>query len=446
MTHTPTFRRLIIAGIILFFSSNSCFSQLNYEKSFDTLFRARKLLQDQPDTFRGWWLPNTGNLTGNFDASVGIHFWSEHFWFRNLQFRSQLNVFKGLRLNSVVRSNHNLYKINTFEPFFDELYAEFYGYRLGSQTTFSFSARAGRIRYMRTPFPDFISIFDIVPGIADLTSPPRPKTAFEGFMVSLDYKLYQGLGLHTTILGEQPENSGQVRMLEGYAFYKRTFGLIDLEARCGMLHQHLDMGGYGCDFGANLYAGIRIKNVRAGGLIEKLEGKTWCGGILVQFSPSLITNILGTVHFDYTRNKEGFAAQIPLVKGNFGYADEKEVNGTLVGEMVAERRMTFWRNSQTRNFYEHQYSLAGQVEGDSIVAVIDEFSWYLKNESPVGPLYELNSADDVLEWDSNSARLGEIAQPVVYRFYKYSGAKPKKKIKLKPGIEVKNLGRKYRYK
>src|SRR5690606_40526496 len=117
----------------------------------DTLIRSKP---------QGWWFPQTGFLSGNFESGVSTHFWTNYFRLRNLQLRTQVNLWNGVRVNSVVRSNRELIGVDKVDPTFDEMYLEYYGYHFGEQGMLSISARGGSLRYVRFPFPGQFSIFD----------------------------------------------------------------------------------------------------------------------------------------------------------------------------------------------------------------------------------------------------------------------------------------------
>jgi hypothetical protein len=395
---------------------------------------------------QGWWFPQTGFLSGNFESGVSTHFWSNYFRFRNLQFRTQVNLWNGLRVNNVLRSNRELIGIEKVDPMFDELYLEYYGYHFSEQGMLSFSARGGRMRYVRFPFPDKLSIFDIVPRVSDLNPGDSQRTSYDGLMLTLDYKFHFGLGYHATFYQEVDERAFDRGLLENYIYYENQYKVMEWEARVGQLQLRTVPQGYS-EWGGNFYFGLQWKGIRAGGMLEQLRNQDLYAGVLVQFSPSILTNLLGTFHSDYTRAPRGIGVYLPLVRGHFGYTNQDDLpeDAQQVGEIVAERRSTFWQNSQTRNFYEHQYSVEGNVIDDDLIVVTEEYAWYLKNESPVGRLLELNDFSDILTWDKSSARLGEVAQPVVYKFYRTNGVQPKRRFVIRPGVDPKILFKKYRF-
>lgn len=414
-----------------------------------------------------WWLPSTGPYTGHFEASVSFQFWNDYLDARNLQWRGQFNLPQGLRLNAIVRSNRQLSGLGTFAPAFDELYLEARGYHFSPRDTFSFNARYGRMRYQRFPFPDLLSIFDLVPGMEDLEPDPEFRaslngawrsfrSSLNGLLVNLDYQHLSRLGLHSSLyqnsLGEPADH-----VLEAYTYYRAQPGPVELELRAGRLQwrdlqppvpsSRPPVAYRRSRPGASLYLGSRWRGIRFGFMVEQLRDEDLYAGILLQFSPHPVSNFLGSFHLDYTRVPEGFALQLPLVRGSYGYLSPAALpaEAQLVGEVISERRSTFWGNSQTRNFFEHEYQAGGEVQGDDLAVLCLERSWYLKNESPIGRLDGLSGAQDIRRWDHSSARLGEVAQPVVYRFYRLPDSRPPRKLRLEPGVDWHKLWQGYRY-
>src|SRR5690606_41359974 len=100
------------------------------------------------------------------------------------------------------------------------MYLEYYGYHFGEQGMLSFSARGGRMRFVRLPFPDKLSIFDIVPRVADLNPGRGDKTAYDGLMLVLDYQLYYfGLGCHAASYQEVDQEVLRRGLFEHYSCY-----------------------------------------------------------------------------------------------------------------------------------------------------------------------------------------------------------------------------------
>ncbi|MFA7446505.1 MAG: hypothetical protein WCY89_11200, partial [Flavobacteriaceae bacterium] len=203
----------------------------------------------------GWWFPQTGFLSGNFESGVSTHFWTNYFRLRNLQLRTQVNLWNGARVNSVVRSNRELIGVEKVDPMFDEMYLEYYGYHFGEHAMLSFSLRAGRMRYVRFPFPDKLSIFDIVPRVSDLNPGSGEKTAYDGFMLNLDYKFYFGLGYHASLYQETDTKNPKRGLLENYVYYQNRYKMAEWEMRFGQLQLRTVPHGYS-EVGGNFYFGL----------------------------------------------------------------------------------------------------------------------------------------------------------------------------------------------
>jgi len=124
-------------------------------------------------------------------------------------------------------------------------------------------------------------------------------------------------------------------------------------------------------------------------------------GIMVEFAFSKVTDILDSLRFDYTRSPEGFVTHIPLASGEFGYAAEKPANSELVGEIKAEKVITYWQNGQGRNFYEHTLSKWGNTDPKEAAVVMDADTWHLKLEALVSPHTSCSSWDDLVQWESS---------------------------------------------
>ena len=72
----------------------------------------------------GWHFPTIGAGNGTWRLSVGTHFWSDHLEFRNLQFQGDLDLGRGLRLHTVLRSNDEMNGLGRWAPRVDEGYLE----------------------------------------------------------------------------------------------------------------------------------------------------------------------------------------------------------------------------------------------------------------------------------------------------------------------------------
>ena len=133
-----------------------------------------------------------------------------------------------------------------------------------------------------------------------------------------------------------------------------------------------------------------------------------------------MTQALGRVAFDYDRNPEGFAMQIPLASGKIGARIAKKAppHGILVGEVKAERIRTYWQNGQVRNFYEHRLSAWGEENKKDLVMVVEEQPWYLQAEALVSPHTALGSWSAIKEWEKDRQGPAQLSQTVTYKFYR----------------------------
>jgi len=179
--------------------------------------------------------------------------------------------------------------------------------------------------------------------------------------------------------------------------------------------------GYSGD-GYNIYLGGNWRGYRAGVLYEEVENERENEtdrrtGFMVEFAFSDVTELLGKLRFDYTRSPEGFAAHIPIASGYFGYLDQKPEGTELVGEIKAERVMTYWQNGQARNFYEHRISKWGVTDPKETAVVMEVDSWYLQLEALVSPHSLPTNWDEVKEWESGRQGPAQLKQPVTYKFY-----------------------------
>ncbi len=425
-----------------------------------TPFSSRQILQ-AGGAAQGWWLPSTGPFTGHFEGSVSLRAWSDRTEARNLQLRGLFNLPQGLRVNAVLRSNRELGGIGVFEPVFDELYLESRGYHFGAHSTFSYNLRYGRMRYLRFPFPDRLSLFDLVPGMEDLEPDPafreslggawrEFRSSLNGALLNIDTLHARGFGHHASLyLNSTGDPAGIVQ--ENYLYHRHHGPRWEWELRAGQLQWRDLPEGLPADptatprrharLGGNAYLGLQWRGLRLGFMLERVRDDDLFAGILLQLSPHPVTNVLGTFHVDYTRVPEGIALHLPLLRGQYGYARTADLpaGARLVGEVRSERRSTFWGSSQTRNFFEHEAHVGGRVAGEDLIVVCDEDPWYLRSESPVGRLEQIKGVDDVRRWDSSSARLGEVAQPVVYRYYAVDGPAPRKRLQLLPLIDFDKL-------
>jgi hypothetical protein len=394
--------------------------------AFSPLLLAREV-ETQED---GWWFPSTGNFSGHWDLGMGAHIWSDRFDLRNLQLRTDFDLAPGLRFNSILRSNKEFDNLDTFDPNFDQLYLEGYGFHYGDYGKFSASLKVGEVRYLRFPEPDLISYFDHVPGTADLRI-DGAETGYSGQLLNLDYETKLGLGYHLTGINWDYGDRDGSNWIENYIYYRDRWGAIDFEGRVGTLALRHSAGGNpgsGNHLGEsgpgfNLYLGGNWRGYKVGFLYEEVENeeineKDIRTGIMVEFAFSDVTELLGKLRFDYTRSPEGIVAHIPLASGEFGYREEQPEGTELVGEVKAERVMTYWQNGQARNFYEHRISKWGNTDPGETAVVMETQPWYLQLEALVSPHTSFSSWDDLKEWESDRQGPAQLIQPVTYKYYR----------------------------
>lgn len=381
----------------------------------------------------GFWFPNLGTLSGSWEASVGLHFSGNHLYVRNSQLRINTNLWSGVRVVSVVRSNREFVNTAPFDPNFDELYMEGFGYHFTPAGRLSFSLKFGEMRYLRFPASDILSAFDQVPGVSDLngasTLSGPTRSAYDGLLLVVDFRSRWGLGYHGDVMQWMFHDRRDLSSIENYAYYKTSVSAplgslralnVEFEARAGRLQIRPEPLGRHAT-GVNAYAGVEYKAYRVGAIYEKLNGQDHYFGVLVTLSPSAFSRFVGAVHADYTRAPEGFAVQVPVLAGTVGYGRRAPDAAQLIGETTAERTITFWQNSQARNFSEHMIGSRGadnaEDNGTRLLIVIDEQPWYLKNEAVVGAALSARTWGDFADWNTTASRLGELGQPVTFRYY-----------------------------
>lgn len=361
----------------------------------------------------GWSFPYIGQGRGHWDVSVGLFVWKDKLQARNFQIRSDVDLAPGIRLHSVVRSNKERDTLKGFSPQFDEGYLEGFGFHRAKNGTFSTSLRIGNIRYLHFPYPDAIDLFDQVPGISDLTG--GAKTGYAGELLTLDYNHKSGFGVHASGINWGFGRSGGTNLMENYLYYRQNFGKVQFATHVGGLALRPEPLGRR-ENGYNVFLGTEVKGYTVGLLYEKLHNQSAYTGIMVSFPMNEVTKAMGKVAFDYDREPQGFAMQVPLAKGMIGgFAKKAPVGAKLVGEVKAERIRTYWQNGQARNYYEHRLSAWGETEGPGITAVIEEQPWYLQTEALVSPH---TFSEGFKTWEQDRQGPAQLSQSVVYRFYR----------------------------
>ena len=385
-----------------------------------------------------WHFPSIGFGNGRWHLSVGAHFWKDHFDLRNLQLGVDMDLEKGLRLHGLFRSNGERDTLKGFSPRADELFLEAFGFRTGREGILSVSMKAGRVRYLRFPYPDAISLFDQVPGVGDLEG--REPTGYSGLIATLDYAHRSGLGLHGTYIDWGFDVDRPSGWAEAYLYYRRDAGPWHFEARFGELAVRPEPLGRTAE-GYSLFAGKTFENGNSVGfLYEDCSGQDAYTGIVVSFTPGETTRWMGETAFDYTRSPTGHAMQIPLLSGTIGKVIRADAQTSpvftgvfmergqggwleaekwvLVGEVKAERIRTYWQNGQVRNFYEHRIFSWGTTDEKGLRVVMVEEPWHLQLEALVSPHTDFWSWEDLEEWERDRQGPAQLRQKVTYRFYR----------------------------
>jgi hypothetical protein len=369
-----------------------------------------------PEQADGWWFPSIGKGNGDWSLSMGTFPSKDGIHVRNLQLRGDIDLMPGVRYHTVIRSDREMEKIDGFDPHFDENYIEGYGFKEMSEGALSASLRVGTIRSLHFPYPDSIAMFDQVPGISDLRGGAR--TGYSGELLTLDYAHKSGLGAHATGINWDFGRDGSTDIIEDYIYYRVDLRNLHFETHVGGLQARPEPLGRR-KTGYNYYLGTKGKRYDLGILYEKLDNYSAYTGIMVQFPINHTTKWMGKVAFDYDRNPEGFAMQIPLAYGTIGDIQrEAPENGELVGEIQAKRIRTYWQNGQVRNFYEHRLSNWGETDKQDLVVVIEEEPWYLQAEALVSPHTSFSNWDDLKTWEENRQGPAQLSQKVVYKYYR----------------------------
>lgn len=352
-------------------------------------------------------LPGIGFGRGHWSVGLGVFAWPDKLYLRNLQLQADLDLLPGTRAHVLLRSNRAFNSLASFEPTLDEGYLEGFG-AMDWGGTLSANVKLGRVRYLRFPYPDQLSVFDQVPGVSDLRG-LSGFTGYEGPLLTLDYAHGTGLGWHFVSLWGQ--------RIENYGRYQGELGPLVFEGRAGELQLRPEPLGRSA-LGYNLFAGARWQGFQAGMLYERLTGQPIYTGVMVGFASNGLTQWAGTVGIDYARSPQGAAVHLTPLKGRFGFAAEVPDGAELVGEVEAERIRTYWQNSQIRNYYEHRLSSWGETSSSDLIAVLEEEPWYLQAEALVSPNNSFQDWDDLVRWERARQGPAQISQKVRYQFYR----------------------------
>jgi hypothetical protein len=375
----------------------------------------------------GVWFPCPKPLSGHLESSLGLHFWQDHFFLRNLQVRGLFYLCNGIRINYVLRGNREINQIElkknrkplyeALNPVIDEGYLEMMGFFSHSGLLLSSSLRTGKIRYLRFPCYGLSARMDQVPGMADIRN-DYEASGYEGFLLVNDLIWNNLFGWHSTLFA-QNYGLDQIAALENYAFVTYDYSWFQAELRGGWLvkrNHDSDKVPLDSDFGYSLMAGLCLHGYDLNLYWEKVADIIYTG-LSIRFASSPFTRFAGKVRLDYNRACEGLVMQYPVFYTDLNLATASPAGKIKVGEIVAERSITFWRIGMQRNFYEHIISQNGITNPRETEVVITKKPMLLGIESIVSPVYKFRQLSDIRQWDSAGIRPGQLTRKVVYEFY-----------------------------
>ena len=315
------------------------------------------------------WLPCPKPLSGHLESSVGFHFRDDHLFIRNWQIRSLLYLYPGVRLNGVFRTNRELnliefskgsnpayYKLN---PIIDEGYLELFGHYNYKCLKFSNSIRTGRIRYYTFPEYKFSGRFEQVAGLSDIRNRYQ-ASGYNGIILSSDLGIFDNFGLHTDCYVKE-YNYNNIMVLSTLIYFRYANNWLNAEARTGKLivrNHSSDKVLENTDWGWAMMLGTKWKGYDLNLYFEKVKNIIYTG-LSVRFASSLFSRIAGKLRFDYNRACKGFVIQYPFFYRNVNISGNIHTKIKKVGEIKAERIISFWRVGMQRNFYEHILSRNG---------------------------------------------------------------------------------------
>ena len=358
----------------------------------------------------GWHTDFIGPFRGVFDASFGVKVWPDRFNLRSLMFGGTVDLAPGLRVRANVRRREGEVKAFQVDP--DEYYVEAYNQYRAHTWSAAASLRIGHIRYLHFPYPDAIAQFDQVPGYRDLFG--GVPTDYRDAVLAAEASTNGGWGLHVSGRAQAVDAPLAAVLMEAYGFYRRDIGHgWHLEGRLGALAVRHEPLGRGAEPGGNVYVGKQIGEFNVGVLYENKRSEHEYSGLMVQFRPGPVTRALGKVSFDYSRNPEGFTAQIPLLHLRLNESRFVRSRDVLVGEVRAVRIRTLWQQGYVRNEYEHRLESWGETGDPRLHCVVTEESWYLQTEALVSP----HLVPDA-RWERDRQGPGQFVQRVTYRYYR----------------------------
>jgi len=372
------------------------------------------------------WLPCPKPLSGHIETSLGLHFWDDHLYLRNLQARGLLYLYPGIRINCVARGNKEINQIELseenkpvyyqFQPGFDESYLELYGYYFHNNMQFSSSCRIGRIRFLQFPDNNIISRFDQIAGMSDIRTRYEPS-GYNGSVLINDLS-WRNIGWHNTVY-QSGYDWVEISLIDNYLYFNYDNDWIIVEGRAGKL----SVRDHGSDsvlmesaWGWCSLIGFKWKGYDLNLYYETVDNSIYTG-LSIKFASSLFTRFAGKVRMDYNRACEGFVFQYPLFYRDINISDHEPEGMTKVGEIRAERVISFWRIGMQRNFYENIISRSGITDPELTKVVIKTEPMLLGIESIVSPVHDFDKLADIKKWDSLGIRPGILTQQVIYEYY-----------------------------
>ena len=369
---------------------------------------------DGSEVQRGWLNRSLGAGRGRLSISLGARVWDDRLEVRNLLARGSLDLGRGLRAHVTARRPDGEWSRRPLSMDFDERYLEAFGFRESGGALASLSLRIGRVRYLRFPEPDRLSVFDQVPSVLDLEG--GSPTSYRGALLVADIAWKSGANLHASAIewAFRPHRAG-ANLIEAYAAYRLPEGAgWSFEVRAGGLATRWKPLGDPARAGVSGYLGARFGEFHAGIMAEKLSGVRPYTGIMVQFRPTKVTRALGAAGFDYARAVRSLAFQVDLLDRPIGtHRTEPPPGWRLVREIGARRIRTYWESSRQRNEYEHRLWSWGEVGGASDYVVLKEEPWRLDLEALVSPHTSPGG-----DWLRDRQGPAQLAREVVYRFYR----------------------------
>lgn len=358
----------------------------------------------------GWQTGFIGAFRGTFDLSIGVKFSPERIEFRNVIFGGTLDLAPGIRARANFRRREG--EAKAFQIDADEMYLEAYNQYRTLNWNASASLRIGAVRYLHTPYPDAISLFDSVPGVSDLYG--GRATGYRNAVINAEFAMNNGLGVHFSGHAQQANKNSESGILEAYGFFRSDFGDgWRFEGRLGAIPVRDISPKATSQAGGDLYLGRRVGEFQIGLLYENGQNERAFGGLMFQFTPGRVTKAIGKVSLDYSRPPDGITAQIPLLHFRLNESRFVRRDDILVGEVRSVRVRTVGEQGFVRNEYEHRLESWGETGSPRLHCVALEEPWYLQNETFLFP-----QRGELQKYEKSRIGGEQFVQRVTYRFYR----------------------------